>query len=78
MVLQRAANLGSELFVGVSSDALNFSKKSLYYIFSNGKNVDNSIFKMCNRSVFRRIVEIKKSICLSVMIEKAILMNLKI
>ena len=41
MVLQRAADLGDELFVGVSSDALNFSKKSLSYIFSNGKNGDN-------------------------------------
>ena len=34
MVLQRAANLGSELFVGVSSDALNFSKKNRYPIYS--------------------------------------------
>lgn len=42
MVLQRAVNLGSELFVGVSSDALNFSKKkiAILYIFK-WKNRDN-------------------------------------
>lgn len=34
MILERAAKLGDELFVGVSSDALNFSKKARYPIYS--------------------------------------------
>ncbi|MBW8190741.1 adenylyltransferase/cytidyltransferase family protein [Neiella marina] len=33
-LLQRAAALGDELIVGVSSDALNFSKKGRYPIYS--------------------------------------------
>lgn len=33
-LLQRAAALGDRLFVGVSTDALNFSKKSKYPIYS--------------------------------------------
>ena len=33
-ILQRARELGDELFVGVSSDELNFSKKKKYPIFS--------------------------------------------
>ncbi|WP_272893100.1 hypothetical protein [Campylobacter devanensis] len=41
MVLQRAANLGSELFVGVPSDALNFSKKIAILYILKWKNRDN-------------------------------------
>lgn len=33
-ILQRARELGDELYVGISSDALNFSKKGKYPIFS--------------------------------------------
>lgn len=39
MVLQRAANLGSELFVGVSSDALNFLKNR-YSIYSQMEKIE--------------------------------------
>ncbi|WP_272887709.1 hypothetical protein [Campylobacter devanensis] len=41
MVLQRVANLGSELFIGVSSDALNFSKKIAILYILKWKNRDN-------------------------------------
>lgn len=33
-ILERAASYGEELIVGVSSDALNFSKKQRYPIYS--------------------------------------------
>lgn len=33
-LLQRASNFGDELFVGVSSDELNFSKKGRYPLFN--------------------------------------------
>lgn len=33
-ILQRAASLGDQLFVGVSTDALNYSKKNRYPIYN--------------------------------------------
>ena len=38
-VLERAAGLGDELVVGVSSDALNLSKKNRYPVFSEGERM---------------------------------------
>ena len=39
-VLQRAAELGDRLVVGVSADALNFSKKSRYPVFSQDERLE--------------------------------------
>ncbi|MBA8793614.1 glycerol-3-phosphate cytidylyltransferase [Friedmanniella endophytica] len=39
-VLNRAAELGDRLVVGVSSDALNFSKKGRYPVFSQAERLE--------------------------------------
>ena len=39
-ILQRAKELGSRLVVGVSSDALNFSKKAKYPVFSQNDRME--------------------------------------
>ena len=40
LVLQRAAELGDRLVVGVSADALNFSKKNRYPVFSQEERLE--------------------------------------
>lgn len=52
MVLQRAADLGDELFVGVSSDALNFSKKNRYPIYSQMERMEIIKSLKCVTEVF--------------------------
>ena len=52
MVLQRAAGLGDELFVGVSSDALNFSKKNRYPIYSQMERMEIIKSLKCVTEVF--------------------------
>lgn len=39
-ILQRAKSLGNKLIVGVSSDALNFSKKDRYPIYSQADRIE--------------------------------------
>lgn len=39
-ILQRAKSLGNKLIVGVSSDALNFSKKNRYPIYSQADRIE--------------------------------------
>lgn len=57
MVLQRAANLGSELFVGVSSDALNFSKKKIAILYIlKWKKIEIIKFLKYVTEVFRRVI----------------------
>ena len=51
-VLERAAALGDELVVGVSSDALNFSKKERYPVFSEGERMSIVAALGCVDSVF--------------------------
>lgn len=39
-ILKRARNFGDELIVGVSSDALNYSKKQRYPIYSQEERIE--------------------------------------
>ncbi len=39
-IIERAARLGNELYVGVSSDALNFSKKGRYPMYNEQARMD--------------------------------------
>lgn len=39
-VLNRAAELGERLVVGISSDALNFAKKARYPVFTQGERME--------------------------------------
>ncbi len=41
-ILERAAQYGDELIVGVSSDQLNFNKKIKFPIYSEGDRVKNN------------------------------------
>lgn len=51
-ILQRAANLGDTLIVGVSSDKLNFSKKAKYPVYSQSQRLETVSSLKCVDAVF--------------------------
>jgi glycerol-3-phosphate cytidylyltransferase len=51
-ILQRSRALGDRLVVGVSSDALNFSKKERYPVFSQGERCELVANLKCVDEVF--------------------------
>lgn len=51
-ILQRARNLGDRLVVGVSTDALNFSKKQRYPVYSENERRDLIAALRCVDEVF--------------------------
>ncbi|MBZ7939656.1 adenylyltransferase/cytidyltransferase family protein [Campylobacter sp. W0014] len=60
-ILQRAASLGDRLIVGVSSDSLNFAKKSRYPIYSEKERLDIIASLKCVSNVFlEESLELKK------------------
>jgi glycerol-3-phosphate cytidylyltransferase len=68
-LLQRAASLGDRLFVGVSTDALNFSKKQRYPIYNqndrmkiiNGLRYVNLCFEEESLDLKRHYIELYKA-----------------
>jgi glycerol-3-phosphate cytidylyltransferase len=59
-ILQRAASFGDRLVVGVSSDALNYSKKSIYPVYcqEDRRNIVNSI-QYVTETFFEESLELK-------------------
>ncbi len=51
-LLERAAALGTELYVGVSSDELNYSKKNRYPVYSQSDRISIVAALKCVDSVF--------------------------
>jgi choline-phosphate cytidylyltransferase len=65
-VLQRAASLGDRLVVGVSSDALNMSKKGRAPVFSQGERLEIVAAIKCVDSVFiEESLELKRQYVLA-------------
>jgi glycerol-3-phosphate cytidylyltransferase len=68
-LLQRAASLGDRLFVGVSTDALNFSKKQRYPIYNqndrmkiiNGLRYVNLCFEEESLDLKRHYIELYRA-----------------
>jgi glycerol-3-phosphate cytidylyltransferase len=68
-LLQRAASLGDRLFVGVSTDALNFSKKQRYPVYNqndrmkiiNGLRYVNLCFEEESLDLKRHYIELYKA-----------------
>lgn len=60
-ILERAAALGTELIVGVSTDALNFSKKQRYPVYEQSQRayIINSL-KFVNDVFFEESLELKR------------------
>ncbi|HDZ5056013.1 TPA: glycerol-3-phosphate cytidylyltransferase [Campylobacter jejuni] len=59
--MQRASNFGDELFVGVSSDELNFSKKGRYPLFNEKERACILSSLKCVNSVFlEEALELKR------------------
>ncbi|MCX2683306.1 adenylyltransferase/cytidyltransferase family protein [Campylobacter sp. MIT 21-1685] len=60
-LLERAAKLGDELFVGISSDKLNFAKKSRFPIMSEFERANIVASLKCVNSVFlEQSLELKR------------------
>lgn len=61
MILERAANLGDELFVGISSDELNFAKKARYPIYTQMERIAIVKALKCVTEVFvEQSLELKR------------------
>lgn len=61
MILERAANLGDELFVGISSDKLNFAKKARYPIYTQMERIAIVKALKCVTEVFvEQSLELKR------------------
>jgi len=60
-ILERAAELGTELIVGVSTDALNFSKKQRYPVYEQSQRayIIQSL-KFVNKVFFEESLELKR------------------
>jgi len=60
-ILERAASLGTELIVGVSTDALNYSKKERYPVYSQDQRayIINSL-KFVNEVFYEESLELKR------------------